>query len=245
MTLRILSFAILIVTISILPSKYVESGQATSQEIEQNVKDALKGRDFRRVTATIISTEATLSGSVPTFWAKDQAIKKVLRVDGIETVASELELPEGESDENIAEDVAKVVQRYAHYTMWDFINGQVNEGKVSLAGLVTPDRNKKDDLFERIAKIKGVTDVENTIITLPPSSSDTRIRNSIANRLATNIHFERIARMPNPPFHIIVHNGIVTLVGFVQTQIEFLELQQLVAQSNDVLRVENLLQTIR
>ena len=69
MTLRILSFAILIVTISILPSKYVESGQATSQEIEQNVKDALKGRDFRRVTATIISTEATLSGSVPTFWA--------------------------------------------------------------------------------------------------------------------------------------------------------------------------------
>lgn len=245
MMLRILLFSLFIITISILPATYVESGQATPQQIEDDVKDALKGRDFRRVTATINATEATLSGSVPTFWAKDQAIKRVLRLDGIETVASELELPEGESDENIAEDVAKVVQRYAHYTMWDFITGQVNDGKVSLAGLVTPDRNKKDDLFERIAKIKGVTDVENTIVTLPPSSGDARIRDSIASRLTTNIHFERIARMPNPPFHIIVHNGIVTLVGFVQTQIEFIQLQQLVAQSNDVLRVENLLQTLR
>ena len=51
--------------------------------------------------------------------------------------------------------------------------------------------------------------------------------------------------MVNPPFHIVVHNGIITLVGYVQTQIELIEMQRIVAQTNGVLRVENQLQKLR
>ena len=49
--------------------------------------------------------------------------------------------------------------------------------------------------------------------------------------------------MRNPPFHIIVNNSIATLVGYVQGDIERLELQRIVAQTPGVLRVENRLQT--
>ena len=51
--------------------------------------------------------------------------------------------------------------------------------------------------------------------------------------------------MPNPPFHIIVHNSIITLVGYVQGQIELIELQRIVAQTEGVLRVENRLERLR
>ena len=49
----------------------------------------------------------------------------------------------------------------------------------------------------------------------------------------------------SPPFQIVVHNSIVTLVGYVQTQAELIEMQRVVAQTQGVLRVENQLQTLR
>ena len=51
--------------------------------------------------------------------------------------------------------------------------------------------------------------------------------------------------MTNPPFHIIVNNSVVTLVGYVQSRIEYIEMQRIVAQTQGVLRVDNQLQTIR
>ncbi len=48
--------------------------------------------------------------------------------------------------------------------------------------------------------------------------------------------------MRNPPFHIIVNNSIVTLIGYVQGEVERIELQRIVAQTPGVLRVENQLQ---
>ena len=220
-----------------------QAGQAT--ELQRQVKDAMRGRDLRRVEVAVEGTEAILSGNVPHFWAKDQAIKRALEVEGIETVASELELPEAEDDNDIAEDVAKAVQRYPHYTIWDHITGRVNGGKVFLGGWVTPDRQKANELFERVAKIKGVQDVQSEIQTLSPSQSDRNLRNSFQRQLAANTHFERVARMVNPPFHIIVNNGIVVLVGYVQTQTEIIEMQRIIAQTQGVLRVDNQLQKLQ
>ena len=99
--------------------------------------------------------------------------------------------------------------------------------KVLPRRLVTPDRQKANELFERVAKIKGVQDVQSEIQTLSPSQSDRNLRNSFQRQLAANTHFERVARMVNPPFHIIVNNGIVVLVGYVQTQIEIIEMQRI------------------
>ncbi len=248
--MRLMTFAAtmtivaLTLPVSVLAERPGEAGQ-TAPQLEREVKDKLGGRDLKNVEVAVQGSEASLSGRVPHYWAKHQAIERALEVDGIETVSSELELPTAESDADLAEAVAKAVQRYAHYTQWDVINGRVNQGEVLLSGWVTPDRDKAGELFERVAKITGVQYVESTIQNLSPSNSDRRIRQSIARQLRSNTHFERIAIMKNPPFHIIVNNGHVRLIGYVQGQIEMIEIQRIVGQTRDVLKVENELQMLQ
>ena len=248
--MRLMTFAAtmtivaLVLPVSVLTERPGEAGQAVPQ-LERAVKDKLGRRDLKNVEVSVQGSEALLSGRIPHFWAKHQAIERVLEVDGIETVASELELPTGESDADLAEAVAKEIQRYAHYTQWDDITANVNQGTVFLGGWVTPDRDKAGELFEKVAKITGVQNVESTIENLSPSRSDRRIRQSIERQLRSNMHFEHITNMRNPPLHIIVNNGHVRLVGYVQGQIEMIEIQRIVAQTKDVLRVQNDLQTIQ
>ena len=234
-----------VLPLALLVERPVEARQ-TAQQLEGEVRESLRGEgDLRRIEVSVQGSEATLAGRVPTFWAKDRAIKRALDVDGIETVVSELEIPAVEDDSDLAEDVAKAVQRYAYYTIWDVVTGRVDGGRVFLGGRVTPDRAKADEIFERVAKLRGVQDVQSDIMTLPPSQTDWNLRRAIARRVFSSTHFERFATMPNPPFHIIVHNSIITLVGYVQGQAELLEMQQLVAQTPGVLRVENQLEKLR
>lgn len=234
-----------VASFTLLADRPAEAGQ-TSPGLEREVRESVHDvRDLRHLEVSVDGSEATLTGIVESFWDKHRAIRRALDVDGIETVVSELELPERESDNDIAEELSRQVQRYPHYTIWDFITGNVNEGNVVLGGFVTPDRDKSGDLFERVAKIDGVQDVRNEIQILSPSQSDNRLRRSIIRQLARSTHFERLAMMPNPPFHIVINNGIVLLVGYVQGQIELLEMQRIVAQTQGVLRVENQLQKLR
>ena len=105
-----------VLPLALLVERPVEARQ-TAQQLEREVRETLRGEgDLRRIEVSVQGSEVTLSGRVPTFWAKDQAIKRALDVDGIETVASELEIPAVEDDNDLAQDVAKAVQRYAHYT---------------------------------------------------------------------------------------------------------------------------------
>ena len=233
------------VSFTLLAERPAEAGQAPAaleREVRESVHDV---RDLRHIEVSVDGSEATLTGIVDSFWDKHRAIRRALDVEGIETVASELELPERQSDNDIAEELSRQVQRYPHYTIWDFINGRVQDGNVVLGGWVTPDRDKSGDLFERVAKIDGVQDVQNNIEILSPSQGDNRLRRSIIRQLARSTHFERLVMMPNPPFHIVINNGIVLLVGYVQGQIELLEMQRIVAQTQGVLRVENRLQKLR
>ena len=118
----------LMLPMSLLMERLGEAGQ-DSPQLERAVGDSLKGRDFNDIEVAVTGSEALLSGKVPHFWAKDRAIKRALGVDGIETVASELELPEAESDQDIAEAVVKEIRRYPHYTMWDDITARVQGGR--------------------------------------------------------------------------------------------------------------------
>ena len=214
----------------------------TQRAVEQALRDE---SDLRRIEVSVDGNEVTLAGVVETFWAKSEAIRLALLVPGVDTVASELEVPVAEDDDALAEEVSKAVQRYAHFTIWDYIGGSINQGVVTLTGSVTPDRDKAGDLFERVAKILGVQDVQSSIDTLPPSRNDESLRFGIARQLFSNQHFERYSGMANPPFHIIVDNGIVTLLGYVQGDIERIEIQRIVGQTQGVLRVDNQLRTLR
>jgi osmotically-inducible protein OsmY len=213
--------------------------------IEAEVREVLSGeRDLRDLMVTAAGTEVTLTGEVETFWSKSEAIRRTLDVDGVETLASEIGIPHAENDEVLATEVAKVIQRYPHHTVFDYLDGSVNKGVVTLGGKVTPDRNKSDELFERVAKVPGVQDVQNDIHTMTPSRGDDNLRLAIARQIFRSIHFERFSLQSNPPFHIIVERSVVTLVGYVQGEIELRAMEQIARQTHGVLRVDNQLKTI-
>ena len=216
------------------------------EQVEQAVERELRrDRALRRLEVSVAGDEVTLTGRVRHFWDKNEALRRTFDVRGVGAVVSEIEVPVQEDQEELVEDVSRAIQRYPHYRIWDYLDGRIDNGVVSIFGRVTPERDKAGELFERIAKVRGVQDVQMNVTPLSPSRSDDRLRAAIGRRLFSSEHFQRFASMTNPPFHIIVNNSVVTLVGYVQSQIEYIEMQRIIAQTQGVLRVDNQIQTLR
>lgn len=231
-------------TILVLTAGTTFSAGQTAAQVEQEVQRMLRDEsDLRMIDVSVAGTEVTLTGRVPTFWAKSQAIKKTLEVTGVETVASELEIPAVEDDRALIRPVIEAVVNYPYYTVWDFIGGGVTRGVVTLTGSVTPDRDKTGQLFERVAKIPGVQDVRNTIEIQSVSGSDANIRSRLADRIFNSTEFREYASRRNPPFHLLVVNGNVRLVGMVRSAVEKRVLETIVRHTPGVFRVVNDLQT--
>jgi hyperosmotically inducible protein len=119
-------------------------------------------------------------------------------------------------DLQVARDVSKEVLTYSQFSIFDSVHMQVSDGLVTLTGKVTMPY-KKSDLEKRIAKIDGVHQVINQITVLPVSTFDDDLRFRIARAIYGNSNFWNYGAMANPPIHIIVENGHVTLDGVVNS----------------------------
>ena len=228
-----------------LLSTGVAPASAQPSERLERVRDELRReRGLRRLEVAVNGSEVTLTGRLDSFWLKSEAIRRALEVDGVETVASEITLPEG-SDTSIIDDVSRAVLNYPYYTVFDYLDGRVENGVVTLIGRVTSERDKRDEVFERVAKVRGVQDVQNEIIQMSPSTADNRLRNALAQQIFNSIHFQRFASYKNPPFRILVDRSVVILVGYVQGEIERREMENIARQTFGVLRVHNQLQTMQ
>jgi hyperosmotically inducible protein len=122
-------------------------------------------------------------------------------------------------DFQVAKDIATSVQRYTRFTIFDDVSANVNDGLVTLTGKVTMPY-KRDDIEKRIAKIDGVRGVSDQISVLPVSQFDDELRYRIARSIYNNSNFWSYAIMPNPPIHIVVEHGRVTLTGVVQSEVD-------------------------
>jgi hyperosmotically inducible periplasmic protein len=116
-------------------------------------------------------------------------------------------------------DVQKQVLRYAHYTIFDSVNMQINDGVVTLSGWVTMPY-KSTDLERRVGRVDGVTKVVNKLQELPVSQFDNELRFRIARAIYGSPHFRGYGSMVNPPIHIIVAHGRVTLEGVVNNNVD-------------------------
>jgi len=219
--------------------------EQSAPRIQQQVERSLRGGDFGRIEVSVADSEVTLTGTVPHLLAKNEAIERALDIEGVETVASELQFSFEEDDPDLADEVGKAINRYPHFTIWDYIDGRINNGVVTLRGSVTPSRNKKRELYERIAKIRGVQDYVDEIDVQSVARSDERLRGMIGRSLANSPHFERTVRMRNPPYHIVVNRSSVTIYGYVQSEIEYREMERIIRQTLGILNVDNQLQALR
>ena len=160
------------------------------------------------------------------------------------TATVALAAPGGDGDRKdlqVAKDIATTVQRYSRFTIFDDINAHVKDGVVTLTGKVTMPY-KRDDIEKRIAKIDGVRSVSDQIAVLPVSQFDDELRYRIARSIYNNSNFWNYAIMPNPPIHIVVEHGRVTLTGVVQSDVDRMLARSLATQFG-ALSVTNALKT--
>jgi hyperosmotically inducible protein len=122
-------------------------------------------------------------------------------------------------DLQIFRDVSNSVNRYTQFTIFDSIDASVTQGHVVLSGWVTMPY-KKNDIEQRVRKVTGVHSLENKIQVLPVSQFDDELRFRIARAIYGNSAFWNYAAMANPPIHIVVNGGRVTLQGVVQSNVE-------------------------
>ena len=144
-------------------------------------------------------------------------------------------------DFQVAKDIAKTVQRYTQFTIFDDVSANVKDGAVTLTGKVTMPY-KREDIEKRIAKVDGVRSVNDQISVLPVSRFDDELRYRIARSIYNNSNFWNYAVMPNPPIHIVVEHGRVTLTGVVQSNVDRMLARSLATQFG-ALSVTNALKT--
>jgi hyperosmotically inducible periplasmic protein len=144
-------------------------------------------------------------------------------------------------DFQIAKDIAATVQRYSQFTIFDDVSASVNDGFVTLTGKVTMPY-KRDDIEKRIARVDGVRGLNDQISVLPVSQFDDELRYRIARSIYNNSSFWSYAMMPNPPIHIVVEHGRVTLTGVVQSEVDRALARSLATQFG-ALSVTNALKT--
>jgi hyperosmotically inducible protein len=210
----------------------------SDSEIRAKLEQKLDEKDLGAVQAEVDKGVVTLNGKVKNIWAKNEAIEKVLEIEGVSEVQDQLEIAFAESDKALADEIAKKVLNYAYFTVYDDVNMAVNEGHVVLGGRVTMPF-KSDEIEKRISKVLGVQSLTNKIATLPVNIGDSRLRVRLWERIYGDTLFEEYAFYKNPPVHIIVERGRVTLTGAVRSKVEKQKAEHIARSTFGVFEVTN------
>jgi hyperosmotically inducible protein len=128
-------------------------------------------------------------------------------------------LAQDRRDVQLADDIGRTILQYTRLTIFDDIDARVEHGVVTLEGKVTMPF-KRDDIEKRVTRVDGVRSVRNDIQVLPVSPFDDELRYRVARAIYGNASFWTYASMANPPIHIIVERGHVTLAGVVNSNVE-------------------------
>jgi len=126
---------------------------------------------------------------------------------------------QGISELRLSQAVARVVHDDPQVTIFDHVDFHVEGSTVVLDGQVTTP-GKKAAIERKTAGVDGVTAIKTAITVLPASPSDDDLRRRIARAIYGNPAFWHYANMAQPPIHIVVKNGHVTLAGVVNSNVE-------------------------
>jgi hyperosmotically inducible protein len=141
------------------------------------------------------------------------------------------------SDTALADLAAAAVRRYVHFSIFDDVNIAVNDRTVTLTGRVTMPF-KRDEIATRVGGIDGLRGLVNEIRVLPASAYDAKLRVAVAKAIYGHPSFWHYGAMVNPPIHIVVEGGRVTLTGRVATDVERM-LANALAQVEGAISVSN------
>lgn len=227
---RIITRSLLIFSIAFSLGLLVSPGfaqekhnQLTDVTIKSAVEHKLEHAGLQRRSDIAVSVEdavVTLRGRVRSLAEKRRAEKAARSVDDVTRVENELTVEAGNrTDQEIAREVTREIRSFAFFDIFDWVEGEVKNGVVTLRGAVR-EPWRRDDYARLAETVPGVKEVKNELRTLPLSNYDDQLRIAVARQLYGDPRFVRYANRSLPPIHIIVENGRVWLKGAVATPLE-------------------------
>jgi osmotically-inducible protein OsmY len=142
-------------------------------------------------------------------------------------------------------DVERELFMLANYSVFDFLAFRVEPGgTVRLLGAVIRP-TLKSDAERRVKRVEGVDTVINDIEVLPVSPSDDAIRLAVARNIYNSNALDRYGFQSQPPIHIIVKQGRVTLEGVVDSESDKSVAGLKAREINGVFEVKNNLSVAR
>jgi osmotically-inducible protein OsmY len=127
---------------------------------------------------------------------------------------------------------------YPGYTVFDHVQFGIEGRDVVLRGVVT-EPSKKRELEETLRAITGIGEIDNEIRILPDSDADRKLREQLFRRIYEDSLFAEFASERNPPIHILVEDGWVTLTGVVDEVLQKMSAEAMVRNVFGVISVRN------
>jgi hyperosmotically inducible protein len=231
-----LSVIVLLLSGGILDARPL--GPQSDAGVCQKALHLLSVKGIENVQLKSIRGYVTLSGEVPSLWLKKEAEKITGGLPEVKAVFNKLDITRPENDEDLANRITQELHRFVFYTVYDDVNVSVVDGTVFLAGRVT--RSYKAREIERLAsRATGAQVVRNEINVLPTFSSDDELRVALATAIYRDPHFWRYATQGDPPIHIIVDLGRVTLTGVVGSKVDRRKAEEIARNVPKILKIEN------
>jgi hyperosmotically inducible periplasmic protein len=238
--LRLHHIGLILFFLSALPTRATAAAQRLPSEdsIRQTIERRLAEQSIHGVTVSIEAGTVTLTGTVASLWEKNEAREQAWEINDSGAVFDQLKVLQSIGDEQIRDHVTENIRHYVFFTIFDDVSVDVQEGVVTLTGAVTM-LFKAFEFAQVVSRVSGVQRIRNNILRLPESDVDTRLRYILGRRLYSDPIFWSYAIQPNPPIHILVNGGRVTLVGTVHSEGERRAAEMIVRETSDVLSCEN------
>lgn len=197
--------------------------QMSNSEITAKLQDKLyhaKVFQHGQVQVAFENGVATLTGTVDSLGAKNDAARAVGKVDNVTQLVDTINVrAEDMTTRQIVQQARHEILTYPYYTIFDNLVLRPEGDKLIVSGQVT-DPFKKTDIGNFLSHVKGVAELQNDLEVLPVSNFDDQLRVRIARAIYRDPYFVAYGTQANPPIHIVVNNGNVTLEGVVNNQVD-------------------------